>query len=695
MSRGVSNLIKWWKSRSTRAADKRKRARSEGLEQRVLFSADLPWTSLETPDDDPNPAPFEQTIESQSNQTVDDAGVSEEIRPSIAVVDPSYLAEEQLSEDQFTSQLDLEGDLRFLNADDSGVSQLNNLLENAPTLGTLDVLTTAEPEGIVLGSDTLQTNDLLNNASEMMALGSQLDATSQINIQAQGLEQFEDADEFAAVFNQLVTGSVVVTGDIVLAAQGNTGSPAQTVTSTTGGLSINEDGGNDTYLQIDDGKALLTLRDSLTFETRFTTTNPSAQAFVSYHTEEGGDEFGIITQSDGDLRIEIADDFVETSGYDFSALADGQEHTLSVTWDNTNGDWEVYVDGALVDSGSGLATGDAIGSISGLGVLVLGNEQDAPGSIFNPNVANQATLFDTRLFDDVRTATEIAENFDSTVVYDTEGLLANWIFDDVSSNGIILETVAGNNLTVMHTSEAGFVDSVPETSISVDENSATGTPVATVNGVDAEREALIQSLLAADPNLAYSAETDKFYLFNDDMLDFNDSRTAAENATLNGVSGQLATIRSAHENNFIQDAFAGNGQIWLGGTDATVEGQWRWIEDGQESDQFWDGGSNGDNNGAYSNWFPGTQPSGGADEDGIRIDTSPSGGRWVDTPTNILSESLIEFNADEVLDATLALNYTIAAQTEAGAFAIDPDTCLLYTSPSPRDATLSRMPSSA
>ena len=26
---------------------------------------------------------------------------------------------------------------------------------------------------------------------------------------------------------------------------------------------------------------------------------------------------------------------------------------------------------------------------------------------------------------------------------------------------------------------------------------------------------------------------------------------------------------------------------------------------------------------------------------------------------------------------------------------VDPDTCLLYTSPSPRDATLSRMPSSA
>ena len=39
--------------------------------------------------------------------------------------------------------------------------------------------------------------------------------------------------------------------------------------------------------------------------------------------------------------------------------------------------------------------------------------------------------------------------------------------------------------------------------------------------------------------------------------------------------------------------------------------------------------------------------------------------------------------------ATLALNKSVQAQ------AMLAETCLLYTSPSPRDATLSRMPSSA
>ena len=48
-----------------------------------------------------------------------------------------------------------------------------------------------------------------------------------------------------------------------------------------------------------------------------------------------------------------------------------------------------------------------------------------------------------------------------------------------------------------------------------------------------------------------------------------------------------------------------------------------------------------------------------------------------------LPESLPQFTADE-LRAMRGLSYTELATT-----------CLLYTSPSPRDATLSRMPSSA
>ena len=45
--------------------------------------------------------------------------------------------------------------------------------------------------------------------------------------------------------------------------------------------------------------------------------------------------------------------------------------------------------------------------------------------------------------------------------------------------------------------------------------------------------------------------------------------------------------------------------------------------------------------------------------------------------------------------ATTKVATVHTARDVARAIAIDPDACLLYTSPSPRDATLSRMPSSA
>ncbi|MCA0873941.1 hypothetical protein LCL97_24210 [Seohaeicola saemankumensis] len=41
--------------------------------------------------------------------------------------------------------------------------------------------------------------------------------------------------------------------------------------------------------------------------------------------------------------------------------------------------------------------------------------------------------------------------------------------------------------------------------------------------------------------------------------------------------GHLATITSAEENTFVAAHFDGNRRIWLGGTDARIEGRWEWI----------------------------------------------------------------------------------------------------------------------
>jgi hypothetical protein len=54
------------------------------------------------------------------------------------------------------------------------------------------------------------------------------------------------------------------------------------------------------------------------------------------------------------------------------------------------------------------------------------------------------------------------------------------------------------------------------------------------------------------------------------------------------LEGHLATITSAGENEFLRAEIG--GEVWLGGTDVRVEGQWEWI-----TGESW----------SYSNWHPG------------------------------------------------------------------------------------------
>ncbi|MEZ6109242.1 MAG: hypothetical protein R3B96_24960, partial [Pirellulaceae bacterium] len=209
-------------------------------------------------------------------------------------------------------------------------------------------------------------------------------------------------------------------------AGGATPSDAVLVATSGGGLSINEDGGNDTYLVADDSSALMGGLSAFTFEHQFSTTEAGAQAFVSYTRAGNDDEFKLVAQSNGDLIVSVGGQSLTLTAFDFQTLVDGTKHAVAFSWDNTSGAWALYVDGAEVDSGTGLATGQTLASG---GALVIGNEQDAAEAEFNSSTAHHATLFDTRLFNDVRTAEEISASYRSSLPYDEASLIANWRFD--------------------------------------------------------------------------------------------------------------------------------------------------------------------------------------------------------------------------------------------------------------------------
>ncbi|MEZ6087255.1 MAG: lectin-like protein [Pirellulaceae bacterium] len=130
---------------------------------------------------------------------------------------------------------------------------------------------------------------------------------------------------------------------------------------------------------------------------------------------------------------------------------------------------------------------------------------------------------------------------------------------------------------------------------------------------------MIQSLLASDSNLVYSAETNKFYRYVGTTGNWSDASTAAQADLLAGIAGELVTIHSATENQIVHDfSQLHGGSIWLGASDDVVEGEWYWYSAGNQGQQFWEGNASGYAvNGAYENWLSnepnndtGTEPTG-------------------------------------------------------------------------------------
>ena len=76
--------------------------------------------------------------------------------------------------------------------------------------------------------------------------------------------------------------------------------------------------------------------------------------------------------------------------------------------------------------------------------------------------------------------------------------------------------------------------------------------------------------------------------------------------------------------------------------------------------------------GAYSNWLSGRPDNSNGNQHYTFIRTD---GFWnEESASHTENGYLVEWNADEVLDATQALTYTIQSQSVTGAFEIDADT---------------------
>jgi predicted outer membrane repeat protein len=286
----------------------------------------------------------------------------------------------------------------------------------------------------------------------------------------------EVADAAGNTYSEVMT---IVIDDAVESAD-----PAPTDLSS--GIELNTDGGNDAYLISQSG--LSQNLTASTIEVRFEgeeIDNGAESAFFSYFS---GQDLMTLTLDSATNGLELDFGFgtpVIATGLDYGAtLLDGEPHTLSTTWDNTNGDWAIYIDGQFVESGNGLATGQTIDAISGR--FVLGNDQDLVDAGYTASQAFSGTIYDVRVWSEVRSAAEISGSYLQKI--DTSNLPgsleANWQMDGFNGSNEVVDVVSGNNLSVGHATGAGFTASTPVDDLNIDENSANGTTVGFVAPTD-------------------------------------------------------------------------------------------------------------------------------------------------------------------------------------------------------------------
>ncbi|MFT5701254.1 MAG: putative delta-60 repeat protein [Desulforhopalus sp.] len=252
-------------------------------------------------------------------------------------------------------------------------------------------------------------------------------------------------------------------------------------TDLSSGIEINTDGGNDAYLVADDGGALLGGLTAFTLETTFAIgDHDNEPGLISYYV--GADEIRLRFDTTDHLRFKINNINVTTSDT-YSELLDGNLHHIAVSWDSSNGDVMFYVDGEFSEHISGLEAGY---TIAGGGVLAIGNDQDGVDTGYKTGQTLYGTLHDVRIWDEVRSAEEIALNYQHK--FDTSslpsGLIANWQMDGFDVSVQVVDVVSSNNLSIAHATGTDFVTSTPVAGLNVDENVVDGTTVGFVVPTD-------------------------------------------------------------------------------------------------------------------------------------------------------------------------------------------------------------------
>ncbi|MEZ5670021.1 MAG: cadherin domain-containing protein [Alphaproteobacteria bacterium] len=380
-------------------------------------------------------------------------------------------------------------------------------------------------------------------------------------------------------------------------ADGND-APTDLTMAANGGVALNIDGGNNAYLYATNGGDIVGGLTALTIETTFsaTTLGSTGSPLFSYNVVGASDEIelSVYTNNGGPhFQFEVSEETAFALDYDASVLFDGKEHQVSATWDSATGAWEIYVDGSRIASGTGIATGATIASG---GTIVLGQEQDSLGGGFDNTSVFEGTIHDVRIFDDVRTAQEIADNVFGQVEGTEPGLLANWRMDDLSG-GVTTDSVSGNDLTVGNVSGTGWTSSTPSLVLGVAEGVQTGYLVGTMSATDPDATDGFTYALTdnAGGRFAIDATTGEITVADASLIDHESATSHDITVRVSDLSGATYSEIITISINDVDDSADSNDTIYGDGTNNTIYAgggnDTVWAAGGQD---YVDGGSGND-----------------------------------------------------------------------------------------------------
>ena len=142
----------------------------------------------------------------------------------------------------------------------------------------------------------------------------------------------------------------------------------------------------------------------------------------------------------------------------------------------------------------------------------------------------------------------------------------------------------------------------------------------------------------------FSEQSQSFYTYITGTANVADAISNANAALLNGASGHLVNITSANENAFINNIVGGSA-IWIGASDANVEGQWEWLGGAEGGTYFYDQTTQSALGSNYENWNNNEPNDYGAGEDYAEYRTNDV---WNDQQSGN-RRYVIEWDADDVI----------------------------------------------